>query len=79
MACRLEVGQRRAATRALPPAAPIAETERFTNAIGDLPEATNPRRRRPVEHVAQSGEVAPQAAPNLILNLHAGYSSEVAS
>ena len=79
MACCLQVGQRRAATRALPPAAPIAEIERFTNAIGDLPEAVNALRDRPVQHVAQSGEVAPQAAPNLILNLHAGYSSEVAS
>ena len=78
MACRLEVGQRRAATRALPPAAPIAESERFTNAIGDLPEAVRlARPPRPARRAA--GEVAPQAAPNLILNLHAGYSSEVAS
>ena len=79
MACRPEVGQRRAATRTLPAATPIVEIERFTNAIGDLPEAANALRDRPVQYVAQSGEVIPQAAPDLILNLHAGYSSEVAS
>ena len=33
--------------------------------------------RRP--DIAQSGEVAPQAVPNLILNLHARHRSEVAS
>ena len=75
-----EVGQRRAATRTLPAATPIVEIERFTNAIGDLPEAANALRDRPVQYVAQSGEVIPQAAaPDLILNLHAGHSSEVAS
>ena len=79
VACRPEVGQRRAATRTLPAATPIVEIERFTNAIGDLPEAANALRDRPVQYVAQSGEVAPQAAPDLILNLHAGHSSEVAS
>ncbi len=41
VACRPEVGQRRAATRTLPAATPIVEIERFTNAIGDLPEAAN--------------------------------------
>ncbi len=79
MACRLEVGQRRAAARALPPAASIAEIERFTDTIGDLPEAANALRYRAVQHIAQSGEVAPQAVPNLILNLHARHRSEVAS
>ena len=79
VACRLEVGQRRAAARALPPAAAIAKIERFTDAIGDLPEAVNALRYRPVQHLAQSGEVAPQAAPNLILNLHARHGSEAAS
>ena len=57
----------------------IGEIERFTNAIGDLPEAANALRDRPVQYVAQSGEVTPQAAPDLILNLHAGHGSEVAS
>ena len=79
VACRLEVGQRRAAARALPPAASIAEIERFTDTIGDLPEASNALRYRAVQHIAQSGEVAPQAVPNLILNLHARHRSEVAS
>ena len=79
VACRLEVGQRRAAARALPPAASIAEIERFTDTIGDLPEAANALRYRAVQHIAQSGEVAPQAVPNLILNLHARHRSEVAS
>lgn len=79
MASRLDVGQRRAATRALQPAAPITQIERFTDVVGDLPETVNTLRDRPVHHVAQSGEVAPQAAPNLILHLHAGYRSEVAS
>ena len=55
------------------------EIERFTDVVGDLPETVNALRDRPVHHVAQSGEVAPQAAPDLILHLHAGYSSEVAS
>ena len=41
VACHPEVGQRRAATRTLPAATPIVEIERFTNAIGDLPEADN--------------------------------------
>ena len=41
VAGRLQVGQCRAATRALPPAAPVAEIERFTHPIGDLPEAVN--------------------------------------
>ena len=79
VAGRLQVGQRRAATRALPPAAPITQIERFTNVVGDLPETVNALRDRLVQHIAQSGEVAPQAAPDLILYLHAGYSSEVAS
>ncbi len=79
MACRFEVGQRRAAARALPPAAAIAKIERFTDPIGNLPEAVNALRYRPLQHLAQSREVAPQAAPNLILNLHAGHRSEVAS
>ena len=78
MAGRLQVGQRRAATRALQPAG-ITEIERFTDLVGDLPETVNALRDRHVHHVAQSGEVAPQAAPDLILHLHAGYSSEVAS
>ena len=79
VARRLEVGQRRRAARALPPAASIAEIERFTDAIRDLPEALDALRYGLVQHLAQSGEVAPQTAPNLILNLHAGHRSEVAS
>ena len=79
MACRLEVGQRRAAARALPPAAAIAKIERFTDAIGNLPEAVNALQYRPVQNRSQSGEVAPQAAPDLILNLHARHGSEAAS
>ena len=79
MARRLEVGQRRRAARALPPAASIAEIERFTDAIRDLPEALDALRYGLVQHLAQPGEVAPQTAPNLILNLHAGHRSEVAS
>ena len=79
MARRLEVGQRRRAARTLPPAAAIAEIERFTDAIRDLPEALNALRYGLVQHLAQPGEVAPQAAPDLILNLHAGHRSEVAS
>ena len=79
VARRLEVGQRRRAVRALPPAAPIAEIERFTDAIHDLPEAINALRYGLVQHLPQPGEVAPQAAPDLILNLHAGHRSEVAS
>jgi len=79
VAGRLQVGQRRAATRALQPAAPITEIERFTAVVGDLPETVNALRDRPVHHVAPSGEVAPQAAPDLILHPHAGYGSEVAS
>ena len=52
MACRFEVGQRRAAARALQPAAPVAEIERFTDAVGDLPEAVNALRYRPIQHLA---------------------------
>ena len=59
VACHLQDGQRPAATRALPPAAPIAEIERFTHAVGDLPEAADALRDRSVQHVAQAGEVAP--------------------
>ena len=59
VACRLQVGQRPAAARALPSAAPIAEIERFTDAVGDLPEAADALRHRPVQHVAQAGEVVP--------------------
>ena len=79
VARRLEVGQRRRAARALPPAAAIAEIERFTDAVGDLPEPVNALRCRPVQHLAQPGEVAPQAAPDLTLNLHACHRSEVAA
>jgi hypothetical protein len=79
VAGRLEVGQRRAAARALPPAAAIAKIERLTDAIGNLPDAVNALRYRPVQHRSHSGEVAPQAAPDLILNLHARHRSEVAS
>ena len=68
-----------AATRALPPPAPIAEIERFTHAIGDLSEPVDALRDHPVQHVAQTRAVAPQAAPDLILNFHGGHSSEVAS
>ena len=71
VAGRLQVGQCRAATRPLPPAAPIAEIERFTHAVGHLPKAANALRDRPVQHRAQSAEVAPKAAPDLILYLHA--------
>ena len=79
MAGSLQVGQRRTATRALQPAAPITEIERFTDVVGDLPEIVNALRDRPVHHLAQSGKVAPQAAPDLVLHLHASYSSEAAS
>ena len=79
VARRLEVGQRRRAARALPPAACIAEIERLTDAVGNLPEPVNALRHRPVQHLAQAGEVAPQAASNLSLNLHARHRSEVAS
>ena len=59
VAGRLQVGQRPAATRALPPAPPVAEIERFTDAIGDLAEAAYALRNRLVQHVAQAGEVVP--------------------
>ena len=51
----------------------------ITNAIGDLPQAHETLRSGPVEHLAKSGRVALRAAPYLILNLHAGRGSEVAS
>ena len=75
----LEVGQRLAAARALAPSAPIAQVERFTDAIGYRPEASDTLRRGCVEHVVKSGKIAPQAVPDLILNLHGGHGSEVAS
>ena len=78
-ACGLEVGQRLAAARALAPSAPIAQVERFTDAIGHLPEASDTLRRGCVEHIVKSGKIAPQAVPDLILNLHGGHGSEVAS
>ena len=59
MAGRLQVGQRPATARALPPAPPVAEIERFTDAIGDLTEAADTLRNRLVQHVAQAGEVVP--------------------
>ena len=59
VAGRLQVGQRPAAARALPPAPPVAEIERFTDAIGDLTEAADTLRNRLVQHVAQAGEVVP--------------------
>ena len=57
VAGRLQVGQRPAATRALPPTPPVAEIERLTDPISDLPEAADALRNRPVQHVAQAGEV----------------------
>ena len=78
-ACGLEVGQRLAAARALAPPAPIAQIERFTDTIGHLLEASDTLRRGCVEHVAQLGKIAPQAVSDLILNLHGGHGSEVAS
>ena len=75
----LEVGQRRAAARALVPSAPIAQVERFTDAVGHLPEAFDTLRRGCVEHIVKSGKIAPQAVPDLILNLHGGHGSEVVS
>ena len=68
-----------ARARALAPSAPIAQVERFTDAIGYLPEASDTLRRGCVEHVVKSGKIAPQAAPDLILNLHRSHGSEVAS
>ena len=59
VAGRRQVGQRPVATRALPPAPPVAEIERLTDAVGDLPEAADALRNRPVQHVAQAGEVVP--------------------
>ena len=55
--CRLQVGQRPAAARALPPAPPMAEIERFTDAVGDLTETAGALRDRLVQHVAQVGKV----------------------
>ena len=75
----LEVGQRLAAARALAPPAPIVQVERFTDTLGHPPEASDTLRRGGVEHVAKSGEIAPQAVPDLILNLHGGHGSAVAS
>ena len=43
------------------------------------PEASDTLRRGCVEHVVKSGKIAPQAVPDLILNLHGGHGSEVAS
>ena len=59
VAGRLQVGQRPAAARALPPVPPVAKIERFTDAVGDLNEAADARRGRLVQHVAQAGEVVP--------------------
>ena len=46
---------------------------------GCLPEASDTMRRGCVEHIVKSGKIAPQAVPDLILNLHGGHGSEVAS
>ena len=59
VAGRLQVRQRPAAARALPPAPPVAEIERFTHAVGDLTETADPLRDRLAHHVAQAGEVVP--------------------
>ena len=64
---------------ALVPSAPIAQVERFTDAVGHLPEASDTLRRGCVEHIVKSGKIAPQAVPNLILSLHGGHGSEVVS
>ena len=75
----LQVGQRLVAARALPMAAAIAKIERFTYPVGDPPHSADALRRRPVEHVAHSGKIGPQRAPDLILNLHAEHGSKGAA
>ena len=74
-----QLGQRLAATRALQPPAAIAEIERFTDPIGNPPDALDAARGSAVQHLAQAGKIGPQGAPYLILNLHAEYGSEAAS
>ena len=79
MARCFQLGQRLAATRALQPPAAIAEIERFTDPIGNPPDALDAARGSAVQHLAQAGKIGPQGAPYLILNLHADYGSEAAS
>ena len=74
----LQHAQRLAAACALPPTAAVAQMERLTDPVGDLPEAGDTLRCRAVEHTAKSGKIGPQAAPDLILNLHAAHRSAVA-
>ena len=75
----LEHAQRLAAACALPPAAAVAQTECITDAIGELSEAGDALMSRAVEHTANSGKIGPQAAPDLILHLHAAHGNAVAS
>ena len=79
MARCFQLGQRLAATRALQPPAAIAKIERFTDPIGNPPDALDAARGSAVQHLAQAGKIGPQGAPYLILNLHADYGSEAAS
>ena len=70
MALRLQLAQGLSAACALPPAAGITQIERITDAIGDPPEGAHALRSCTVQHVVKSGKISPQAAPDLILNLH---------
>ena len=75
LALCLEHVQRLAAACALPPPAPVAQVERLTDPVGDLPKARQPFTAHAVEHTAKSGKIGPQAAPDLILNLHGAHGS----
>ena len=74
----LQHAQRLAAACALPAAAAVAQIQRLTDPVGDLPEARDTLRCRVVEHTANSAKIGPQAAPDLILHLHAAHGSVAA-
>ena len=57
----------------------VAQIECVTDAIGDLPEARDALRNRPVQHFARSDKIDPEAAPDLIRNLHAAHRNVMAS
>ena len=71
----LQHAQRLAATCALPPAASVAQVKCITDPVGDLSEARRALSSRAVEHIAKSGKIGPQAAPDLILHFHAAHGS----
>ena len=61
----------------LPPLACVAQTQHRSDPVGELPEEGDAVRSSGVDHFANSGEIDPSPAPDLILDLRPARCIEV--